>query len=287
MGGKGNRIPREKPFSLDENGSGSVAMDTVELDKKGPVALITMRRPGALNALSRELRRDLEAALSEAEADPGVGAIVLTGEGKAFSVGQDVGELKALYDAEGEVLGRLVEEEYVPLLGTLERLTTPTIAAVNGVAAGGGMALALACDLRLATRRATFLPAFVSVGLVPDSGASFHLVRMLGLSKAMEITLLGEPLDVEAALRLGLVREVFESAEDCVAAALDLATRMASGPRSAYPAIKALLRLAASADFEEVVAMETETQERLGHTWDHREAVEAFLEKRAPRFEGH
>lgn len=262
-------------------------METVVYERRGAVALLTMNRPRALNALDRQLRLDLEAAFAEAASDPEVGAVVLTGAGRAFSVGQDVGELKTLYDHEGEVLGRVVEEEYVPLLGALERLEIPTVAAVNGPAVGGGMALALACDIRLATPRASFLPAFVSVGLVPDSGASYHLVRMLGLAKAMEITLLGEAVSAEDAKRWGLVRDVFEADETMAAVALDLGRRLAEGPRAAYPAIKSILRQATSMDFEEVVAMETEAQDRLGRTWDHREAVEAFLEKRSPHFEGH
>lgn len=262
-------------------------MDTVLYERRGGVAVVTLNRPGALNALDRQLRADLEAALMEAEADEGVHALVLTGAGRAFSVGQDVGELKRLYDEEGAVLGRLVEEEYAPLLGLFEELPMPTVAAVNGPAAGGGMALALAADIRLASPKASFIPAFVKVGLVPDSGASFHLVRMLGLAKALEVTMTGEAITAEEARRLGFVRQVAGEGEDVAALAVAFAAELAAGPRAAYPHIRRILRQATSATFEEVVALETDAQDQLGRTRDHHEAIDAFLAKRPPVFEGH
>lgn len=263
-----------------------MTQESVLYDKRDKLALITMNRADALNALDHEMRRQLMAALEQASVDPDVGAVVLTGSGRAFSVGQDVGELKRLYEDEGPELGRLVEEEYAPLLTWIRDLPKPLVAAVNGPAAGGGMALALAADIRLATPKASFIPAFVKVGLVPDSGASFSLVQMLGLSKAMELTLLGEALGAEEAHRLGLVRAIFDTPEALLEGARELASRLADGPRLAYPAIKELLHTAASAGFEEVLSLETEAQDRLGRTRDHQEAVVSFLEKRPPRFEG-
>lgn len=261
-------------------------MDTVLYERRGAVAIVTLNRPEALNALDRHMREDLEAALIGAEADDEAQALVLTGAGRAFSVGQDVGELKRIYGEEGAVLGRLVEEEYAPLLGLLEELPMPTVAAVNGPAAGGGMALALAADIRLAAPRAAFIPAFVKVGLVPDSGASFHLVRMLGLAKALEVTLTGDPIPAEEAKRLGFVRQVVEDGADVATEAVALAERLAAGPRAAYPHIRRILRQASTVAFEEVVALETDAQDQLGRTRDHHEALDAFLGKRPPRFEG-
>lgn len=261
-------------------------MDTVLYQRRGDVAIITLNRPKALNALDRQLREDLEAALMEAQSDDAAQALVLTGAGRAFSVGQDVSELTRLYEEEGAVLGRLVEEEYAPLLGLLEEFPMPTVAAVNGPAAGGGMALALAADIRLAAPGATFIPAFVKVGLVPDSGASFHLVRMLGLAKALEVALTGDPIPAEEARRLGFVREVVEEGADVASEAIRLAERLAAGPRAAYPHIRRILRQAATVSFEEVVALETDAQDQLGRTRDHHEALDAFLAKRPPNFEG-
>jgi 2-(1,2-epoxy-1,2-dihydrophenyl)acetyl-CoA isomerase len=249
------------------------------------VAEITFRRPAQLNALSKGLREALRDALDRAAADEGVGAVVLTGEGRAFSVGQDVAELAALYRDHGPRLGGLVRDEYGPILDRLHRLPKPVVAAVHGPAAGGGMALAMAADIRLATTTASFIPAFVKVGLVPDSGASYYLVHMLGLSRALEVALTGEPIGAEEAKRIGLVREVYETPEAMLAAARELARGFARGPRHAYAAIKAILH-AAAGTYEVVAALEAEAQDRLGRTEDHREAVAAFLERRQPAFRG-
>lgn len=249
------------------------------------VAEITLRRPAQLNALSRGLRAELRRALDAAAADDAVGAVILTGEGRAFSVGQDVAELAEAYRQGEPRLGALVRDEYAPLLDRLHRMPKPVVAAVHGPAAGGGMALALAADIRLATAGASFIPAFVKVGLVPDSGASHYLVKMLGLSRALEVALTGEAIGAVEAKQVGLVREVYEIPEAMMAAARELARGFARGPRQAHAAIKAILHAAAGA-FEAVVALETEAQERLGRTEDHREAVAAFLERRPPAFRG-
>ncbi len=249
------------------------------------MATIRFQRPTALNAFTREMRRELQDALREAQ-DPAVGAVVLTGDGRAFSVGQDVQELKEAYAQAPPQLGRLIDEEWAPLVHAIRNLPKPVIAAVNGVAAGGGLTLALAADLRLMDARASLIAAFVNVGLVPDSGAAHMLVRALGLSKAMELSLTGQPLDADAAHRAGLAAGVYPGTPALMEAAADLAARLAAAPPHAVAAVKQLLHRAADADFPAVLDFEVRLQDRLGRTEDHKEAISAFLDKRTPMFRG-
>ncbi len=249
------------------------------------MAIIQFQRPSALNAFTKGMREGLGAALRQAE-DPSVGAVVLTGEGRAFSVGQDVQELQEAYREGAPQLGRLIDEEWGPIVRAMRALPKPVIAAVNGVAAGGGLTLALAADMRLAAAGGSFLAAFVNVGLVPDSGAAHMLVRHLGLSKALELALTGEALRAEPALAAGLVASVHPDAESLLEAAIERARRLAAAPPLAVRAIKDVLYRAADADFESVLDLEVRLQDRLGRTADHREALAAFLEKRTPSFEG-
>jgi 2-(1,2-epoxy-1,2-dihydrophenyl)acetyl-CoA isomerase len=231
------------------------------------------------------MRRDLLAALETARDDT-VNAVILTGEGRAFSVGQDVQELQADYASAAPQLGRLIDEEWGPLVGAIRAMPKPVIAAVNGVAAGGGLTLALAADIRLMDARASLIAAFVNVGLVPDSGAAHMLVRTLGLSKAMELCLTGEPLRADAALSSGLVAGVYPDAAALLGAASDRASRLAEAPPLATAAVKQLLLRAADAAFPAVVDFEARLQDRLGRTEDHKEAISAFLDKRRPEFRG-
>jgi 2-(1,2-epoxy-1,2-dihydrophenyl)acetyl-CoA isomerase len=261
------------------------AIALVIFEQVGPVATITLNRPEALNALNRPMRQELDLALQQAAADD-VRAVVLTGAGRAFSVGQDVAELKADYDEEGPQLARLIQEEWGPLIAAVRALPKPVVAAVNGPAAGGGLSLALAADIRLAEPKTSFLAAFVKVGLVPDSGAAHMLIRMLGLSKAMQLVLTADPLGADEALRAGLVAAVAPDVETMQEAARDLAKRLASGAPLALAAAKAVMHAAADAAFGLVVAEEARQQDVLGRTEDHREAIEAFLAKRPPTFQG-
>ncbi len=250
------------------------------------VATITLNRPAALNALNRPARHALRQALNRARDDDTVRVVVLTGAGRAFSVGQDVAELVSDYDAAPPALARLIYEEWAPLMEAVRSLPKPVVAAVNGAAAGGGLSLALAADIRLAEIRTRFIAAFVGVGLVPDSGAAHHLVRLLGLSKAMELCLTGQPLAASDALALGLVASVSEDADALAAAGASYAARLAAGAPMAQAGVKAILHAAADAPFDEVVALEAQWQDRLGATEDHREALAAFLAKRPPIFRG-
>jgi 2-(1,2-epoxy-1,2-dihydrophenyl)acetyl-CoA isomerase len=258
----------------------------VLLEVDGPVAGITLNRPETLNALNRPARSALARVLEDVRGREAVRAVVLTGAGRAFSVGQDVQELQADYRTQGPELARLIHEEWGPLVTGLRTLPKPIIAAVNGAAAGGGLSLALACDIRLAEPRTNFIAAFVNVGLVPDSGAAHMMVRSLGLSRAMHLALTGERLGAEEALRVGLVAQMADSPEGLRDAAVTLAGRLAAMAPQATAGVKDVMNQAADLAFQAVVDLEAVRQDALGRTHDHQEALQAFLEKRPPRFEG-
>lgn len=249
-------------------------------------AKITFNRPDALNALTRRMRSEFIAALDEAERDEAVRAVLITGAGRAFSVGQDVAEMAEDYAQEGPQLGRLVQEEYVPMLRRLRSLPKPTVALVHGPAAGGGLALALAMDFRWITDKASFIPAFVKVGLAPDTGSAFFLTRMLGYARALEIALRGRAVQAEEAMALGLATGRSATVEAAQAEAFQLARELAAGPTEAYARIRWLFDQASGAALDDVLKIEIETQHILGGTLDHREAVDAFIHKRAPKFRG-
>jgi 2-(1,2-epoxy-1,2-dihydrophenyl)acetyl-CoA isomerase len=248
------------------------------------VATITLDRQGALNALTVEVKLELLAALRRCGEDPAVRAVVLTGAGRAFCVGQDLREHVDGLEA-GELDLPTVTEHYNPIVEAIATLPKPIIAAVNGTAAGAGAALAFACDIRIAASDASFLMAFARVGLGPDSGASWTLQRLVGIGRASAMLLLAEPVAAHEALEMGLV-SVVVSPEDLLATAAELAARLAAGPTVAYAAIKETLEYAASHSLVESLAKEAETQARCGHTADHLNAVKAFLAKQPATFTG-
>lgn len=261
-------------------------MPLVTLETRDRVATVTFNRPESLNALNQPMRTELAQALEAAGRDSEVRAILLTGAGRAFSVGQDLSELEGAYAHEGPQLGRLVHDEWGPLVRTLRTLPKPVIAAVNGAAAGGGLSLALACDLRVAEPRTQFLPAFVNVGLAPDSGAAHMLVRAVGSSKAMEVLMRGTPIRAEEARTLGLVAEIAESGEALMERATALAMSLAGAPPLALAAIKEIVHNAEDTAFTSVVDLEARLQDILGRSDDHREGVRAFGEKRKAAYVG-
>jgi 2-(1,2-epoxy-1,2-dihydrophenyl)acetyl-CoA isomerase len=245
------------------------------------VLTLTLDRPEALNALDRPLKSELLAAFRAAAQDGAVRAVVLTGAGRAFCAGQDLREA----GLSGAAIGREVRERYAPLILAIARLEKPVVAAVNGVAAGAGLSLALACDLRLASIAASFLCAFGRVGLVPDSGLSWFLPRLVGPGRAAEMVLTTEPVDAATAERIGLVNRVV-AADALVAEAQALAARLAAGPPIALGLAKRALARGLVADLEAVLEYEAELQTAAGRTRDHAEGVAAFLEKRPARFRG-
>ncbi|MGH3002893.1 MAG: DUF4389 domain-containing protein [Gaiellaceae bacterium] len=255
-------------------------MAEVELTRDGAVLIITLNRPDVLNALNRAVHRGLQDALRQA-ADPSVRAVLLTGAGKGFCVGQDLQEFSAGAGDVAENL-RLNYHRTVTAIRTLEK---PVIAAVNGAAAGAGLSLALACDVRLAADSARFVPAFVNIGLVPDSGGTWLVRRLLGTSRAFEWLSTGRRLDAEEARAWGLVSEVVAAGE-LPHRAHEVAQLFAAMPTRAVGQTKRLLDAAETTAFEQQLELEAVTQAELTRTHDFREGVAAFLEKRDAIFTG-
>lgn len=249
------------------------------------VRTFTLNRPQAYNSLTVELKELLLAGLRDAAADESVRAVVLTGSGKAFCAGQDLKEHVGLLQAGDPAPLHTVKEHYNPIVKAIVGMPKPVIAAVNGSAAGAGAAFAYASDLRIAATSASFLMAFANVGLGPDSGASWTLQRLIGLGRAAELMLLARPVDAAEALTLGLVGEVVPD-EELAARAQKVAAKLAAGPTVAYAKIKNVLAVAAESSLEEALEAEDAAQSALGATADHTEAVEAFVGKRKPNFQG-
>ncbi|MDR5708283.1 MAG: enoyl-CoA hydratase-related protein [Armatimonadota bacterium] len=253
---------------------------SVQYEVREGVATITLNRPEVHNALNRQMLADLRAALREAEQDVRVRCLVLTGAGKAFCAGQDLREL----EEDQDVLDHL-REQVNPLVLHLRRMEKPVLAAVNGVAAGAGWSLALACDLRMASSDARFLTAFTQVGLVPDAGSTYFLPRLVGLGRAFELCALSDPLSAEEALRWGLVNWVVP-ADELRERAGEVARRLALGPTRAYGLLKRALLRSLEADLPSVLEYEAMLQKVASCTEDHREGRRAFWEKRPPHFTG-
>lgn len=263
-----------------------MSYQTIETEIKNLVLWIRLNRPDKLNAFNEQMGNELLAALREAEKITEARAIVLTGKGRAFSVGEDLSTNREVYEKGGKLsLGEVLRNKYNPIVQRIRRIEKPVLAAINGVTAGAGLGLALACDLRAASDKATFHEAFIKVGLAPDTGTSFWLTRILGLAKAMEIVMLGEPMDSSTALRLGIVNWVFPE-EKFYEEVTKIAERLATGPTKAIALSKKALNRAIVVDLDSALEYEAYIQEIAGRTRDHIEGVRAFFEKRQPDFKG-
>ncbi|MEV6156257.1 enoyl-CoA hydratase-related protein [Nonomuraea sp. NPDC052129] len=256
----------------------------IRYDVTDAVATITIDRPEAMNSLTAEVKAALLDALRRAAADPEVRAVLLTGSGRAFCAGQDLREHADNLEA-GRGLADTVRAHYNPIVELITTMAKPVVAAVNGVAAGAGASLAFACDLRVASDKTKFAMAFAGVGLAPDSGASWTLARLVGLGRATELLLLGEPLGAARALELGVVTRVVP-ADDVLKTAHELAVRLAAGPTRAYAATKRALAYAATHSLPETLAVEADLQDECVATQDHLDATRAFLAKEPPTFHG-
>ena len=260
--------------------------DTILIADKGGVRTITLNRPDVLNAFNDAMLKALSKAVRQAEKDKSVRCLMLTGAGRAFSSGQDLADVRDRYDSDTPIeLGRHIRAHYNPLIAKLRSIEKPVVAAVNGVAAGAGCSLALACDIRVAAESAGFIESFVNVGLVPDSGSTFMLPRLIGVSRAMEMAFTGRKIKSDEALRIGLVNQVVADAE-LSTTAMKLAAKLAALPTKAIGLTKRAINAAWSADLVGQLDYEAMLQTAAGRTHDHREGVLAFLEKRSPQFKG-
>ncbi len=249
------------------------------------VATITLHRPESLNSLSIALKEALRDTLAEVAASPDCRAVVLTGAGKGFCVGQDLREHVESLKTGGEAM-RTVHEHYTPIAQILGTMPKPVVAAVRGTAAGAGAALAFLADFRIGGPGTKFAMSFAGVGLAGDTGISWSLPRLVGLAKATELTILGDKLDAAEAQRLGLLTRLMDSDDEVLPAATALATRLAAGPTVAYAQLKRELATGASHGLTEALAVEADAQAICGATADHHEATAAFVGKRTPEFHG-
>jgi len=256
--------------------------DGLRVEVDGPVATLILDRPSALNALTVPMKRALLAALEEIAADRSVRAVILTGAGRAFCAGQDLAERD---DPAAVPLDIELRERYNPIIRALRSMGQPVIAAINGVAAGAGASIAFACDIRIAAEEARFVLAFGRIGLVPDSGATWFLPRLVGSARAAEMALVGDPIDAEQALRIGLVSKVVPR-DELLAAARVLADQLAAGAPLALALTKQALDRTWSIDLDDALDGEARLQGIAGGTADHAEGLSAFREKRPPRFTG-
>lgn len=256
----------------------------ISVDRADSIARLTLSRPEALNALDKATGEELLDALESLRTDARVRVVVLTGAGRAFSAGGDIKEM-------GQA-GELPESFFEELLATLNRVVValtempkPVIAAVNGIAAGLGFNLALACDIRIAARGAEFTQAFLRIGLIPDGGGTYHLPRIVGWARAMELILTARTVSSEEALRLGLVTTVVDETDFDETVDV-MARQLAAAPTSAIGRVKQLLAHSLTADLKSQLRLEREMQMESGRSNDFTEGIAAFLEKRSPRFTG-
>ncbi len=264
----------------------ATTFETLTADSADGVCTITMNRPDVYNALNDRLTFELQDALKGAERDDDVRAVILTGSGKAFCSGQDLRDLKEKY-VPGYVprFGDDLRKRYNPIARRLREMEKPVIAAVNGVAAGAGMSFALACDVRIASAAASFIEVFINVGLVPDSGSTFTLPRLVGMSKAMELCFTGDKVTAEEALRIGLVSRVVPP-EQLMEEARKLARKLTALPARGIALTKRLINQSYDNDLATQLEAEAFAQETAGMTQDHHEGVVACIAKRKPSFRG-
>lgn len=259
---------------------------TLLIENEAGVRTMRLNRPDVLNSFNNDLLAALGKAVRDAEKDKAVRCVVITGAGRGFSAGQDLADVADRYKGDFPIeLGSHIRDRYNPLISKIRTMEKPVIAAVNGVAAGAGCSLALACDLRIAAESASFIEAFVNVGLVPDSGSTFFLPRLIGVSRALEMAITGRKVKADEALQIGLVNRVVPDAE-LGSESQKLALQLAALPPRAIGLTKRAMNRAWSAELDDQLDYEAMLQTTAGQTRDHREGIAAFLEKRKPNFTG-
>jgi len=259
--------------------------NTIQLVVDDAVAVLTLNRPDSLNSFTTEMHGEVRAALKSVARNTGIRCLLLTGSGRGFCAGQDLND-RNFADDEVPDLGVSLEQNYNPLVKALMGLEIPVICAVNGVAAGAGANIALTCDIVLAARSASFIQAFCKIGLIPDSGGTWHLPRAVGMARAMGLSLLGDKLSAEQAENWGLIWQCVDD-EQLMPRALEMAHHLATQPTLALGLIKRALHGAVANSIEQQLDLERDLQRLAGRSDDFQEGVNAFVEKRKPSFKGH
>jgi 2-(1,2-epoxy-1,2-dihydrophenyl)acetyl-CoA isomerase len=257
-------------------------MASVTFEITGGIAFITLNRPDKLNAFNREMALLLQNRLDECASLHEIRAVFLTGAGRAFSAGQDLAEI---VDPAGPKMDQILSEHYNPVITRIRNLPKPVVAAVNGVAAGAGANIALCCDIVVASRGASFVQAFSRIGLIPDSGGTWFLPRLVGWQRAAGIAMLGDRVSATEAERMGMIYKVYED-DEFAGAARALTAALAQMPTRALALTKHALNYSAENSLEKQLALEDELQQKAAATKDHAEGLKAFLEKKAPLFKG-
>lgn len=263
----------------------TTTFETITYEISKGVAILTLNRPDTLNSFNTTMHQEVREAMKDVRVNDEVRCLVLTAAGRGFCAGQDLSDRSVKVTDEVPDLGESVEKNYNPLIRSIMTLDKPVICAVNGVAAGAGASIALACDIVLAARSAKFIQAFCKIGLVPDSGGTFNLVRALGLPRAKGLALLGDRLTAEQAEKWGMIWQCVDDAE-LMTEALTLAEHLATQPTKGLGMIKKLLNESFSNPLHQQLELEKEAMRTLGLTDDYREGVSAFMEKRQPTFKG-
>ena len=262
-----------------------MAFENIRFEVQSGIARLTLNRPDKLNSFIGAMHGELRTALDTVQNDKSIRVLVLTGAGRAFCAGQDLGDPEMAMTPNAPDIGNVVEKYYRPLILSLQNLRVPTVAAVNGIAAGAGASVALACDLVIAARSASFLQAFSKIGLCPDTGGTWFLPQRVGMARAMGLAMLADKLPAEKAAEWGLIWQVVDDAE--LATTVDkLAAQLATMPTKALVRTRQALHAAPTHTLEQQLAMEGGFMRELGWSPDYAEGVAAFLEKRAPQFTG-
>lgn len=262
-----------------------MSFETIKYEVSEGIATLTFNRPEVFNSLNEQMHAELKQALGQVKKDKSIRVLIITGEGKAFCAGQDLND-RSVNDGDAKLdLGESIERKYNPLIKTIYNLEMPVICKVNGVAAGAGVGIALACDFVIANEKASFIQAFCKIGLVPDSGNSFFLPKLVGMARAKELCMLGDKLSAQTAQEYGLISRVY-SLEEIDDEVQKLAKHFSTAPTYGLSLIKKALNESIENSLDEQLELEKNLQRAAGHSNDYKEGVAAFLGKRAPNFQG-